>query len=90
MGEPTKYAEIRIDKEVATEDKHQNEEEMPPIHKGNQVKRTLNANEDFFFQELGPFIRSMREAAGFTSMRVFVGTIEMSYSQYQGYESGKI
>ena len=48
-----------------------------------------NQDEDFFFQQLGSFLREMRKAAGYSSIRAFVDTIDMSYSQYQGYETGK-
>lgn len=49
----------------------------------------LNVSDDLFLKQLGKFIRRMRKAAGFPTIRSFVDTIDMSYSQYQGYEAGK-
>ncbi len=48
----------------------------------------LNLNDEFFLRSLGEFLTKMRIAAGFKIIRAFTDTVDMSYSQYQGYESG--
>ncbi len=46
-------------------------------------------NDEIFLKQLGAFLKRMRIASGFPTIRAFVDTIDMSYSQYQGYEKGK-
>jgi transcriptional regulator with XRE-family HTH domain len=53
------------------------------------ISKDPNYDDEYFFQLLGSFIRRMRKLAGFKSMRAFADTINISYSQYQGYETGK-
>ena len=48
-----------------------------------------NYSDELFLKALGDFIKAMRVAAGYPTIRSFVDTVDMSYSQYQGYESGK-
>lgn len=49
MGEPGKHAETRIDKEITAEDKNQNEEERPPIHKGKLLMDATVAPQNITF-----------------------------------------
>lgn len=57
--------------------------------KGNDNTQDINITDEILLKKLGAFLKTMRKAAGFTSKRAFADTIEMSYSQYHGYESGK-
>jgi|GEM_PF-3502828 len=53
------------------------------------IPKDPNYDDEYFFKLLGAFIRRMRRLAGFRSMRAFADTIGISYSQYQGYETGR-
>ena len=55
----------------------------------NIMRGQRDIDDETFLKGLGNFIKSLRIAAGFPSIKSFVDTIDMSYSQYQGYESGR-
>lgn len=61
---------------------------MSAAKKVEKAKSTHFDNE-VFLQKLGGLLKKMRKAAGFSTIRSFTDAIDISYSQYQGYESGK-
>ena len=55
----------------------------------NNVVTDSRLEDEAFLKQLGAFIKRMRIASGFPTIRSFVDTVDMSYSQYQAYEAGK-
>lgn len=58
-------------------------------NKSNKGISGSKLDDETFLKQLGAFMKRMRIAAGFPTIRSFVDTVDMSYSQYQGYEAGK-
>lgn len=58
------------------------------ISKKNTVEEDFNLNDELFLKLIGQFLIDLRKKAGYSSIRLFVDTIGMSYSQYQRYETG--
>lgn len=58
------------------------------ISKKNTVEEDFNLNDELFLKLIGQFLINLRKKAGYSSIRLFVDTIGMSYSQYQRYETG--
>ncbi|EOR96281.1 hypothetical protein ADIARSV_0516 [Arcticibacter svalbardensis MN12-7] len=55
----------------------------------DKKNKDLNNDNEYFLEQIGRYLRTLRLNAGFSSIESFANTIEMSSTQYGEYEKGK-
>ena len=56
--------------------------------KENLGDNKLDSSDELFLKSVGQFLMNLRTKAGYPTIRMFSDALDMSYTQYQRYESG--